>query len=637
MALPKPRELEGMKPKSPSSSQRPVRGQTAAMKFIVGAIVVALLYFGKPVLLPVALGIYFSLILTPLVLFLQRRRIPRAAAVVIVIVTVAITLSTGILLLSSQMLSLMEALPAHTENVKTKVRSIRGLGESSVFERLDYMWTEVQSEWTDGQSPPAQTEPALTGPGTPQAGEQTEEEVVPVKVQSGTPAWQRTLPVVAKQVGGTALLVGLGLVVAFFIMLRQERIRNRIIRLVGGKPVVTTKAVDEAGERIARFLRAQLILNTGYGAAWGVGLYFIGLDYAALWGFLAAILRFVPYVGPWISAILPLILATAQFEGWWQLVLILGLIAALELVTNNFLEPVLYGRSTGVSEIAMFISAIFWTFVWGPIGLLLSGPATVCLAVVGNRFPQLKVLDLLLSENKVLEPHESFYHRLIARDFDEAYRIACAELKRAELLGFFDDVLIPALNLLKHDRASGDVNEADEKYVISKTRDVMECLTARFHPHPRTHVEVQPARRTTVPPVRALGFPARDAADVLALEMLRAVLDPKEWDFDVASEEQLTGERLGNVAEQQPAVVCVAALPPDSVDHERYVCKRLQREFPEIQILIGRWGIQDGDDSKHALPDGTTDETATTLRETRDQLNIWLPVLRENGSPEAQT
>ncbi len=614
----------------PASSQKSLAVLT---KVVVGTIVIGFLYLGKPIFLPMALGLFLTLLLTPLVTALQRRRLPRALAVVLVILLVAVMLVGVVSLISLQLTSLIDDLPSHTENIKSKVRSIRGLGDGALIDRLGQMWDEVSAEWTRSPIVANRADPMLSG----QSARETQD-----MEQSGGSSWAARVPDVLGSMFSGVVAFGLALVLAFFTLLRREAQRNRVIRLVGGSLVVATKAVDDAGERIGRYLRMQLVVNSSYGTIWGLGLFFVGLDYAVLWGFMAALLRFVPYVGPWISALMPLTLALAQFPGWWELTIILGLLITLELLSNNVLEPMLYGRSTGVSSVAMLLSAAFWAFLWGPAGLILSGPITVCLAVVGKHFSQVAIFDLLLGDDPVLEPHVSFYQRLVARDQDEATQIVLSQAKTEPLDHVFDEMVIPALNLIKQDLARADVTDADEQYVVETIHEVLIDLVAADPLGPAKpgsrNAEAEhhaPVASVSNPRVVVMGFPARDAEDQLALEMLRSLMSDRDWDFDIAPGGALLGEWVDDVAERSPAIVCIASLPPGGLAHTRYVCKRLRNRFPELRITIGRWGLREGIDAdQEHLENIGADQVATTLRETRDQLNSWLPVFAEQQARE---
>ena len=418
------------------------------------------------------------------------------------------------------------------------------------------------------------------------------------------------------------------------MLLKREDLRNRLIRLVSrGQITVMTKALDDAGQRISRFLLMQLIVNATVGLTVGLGLLAIGVQYALLWGFVAAVFRYIPYVGVWIAALPPIILSLAMFEGWVQPLLVLSLFLAIELLASNIAEPRLYGRSIGVSEVALLVAAAFWAFLWGPIGLILSSPLTVCMVVLGKYVPPLKFLDVLLGDEPPLDAHITFYQRLLARDQDEATQLILAQVKASSPEQVYDEFLVPTLNYAKRDRERDDLTESDEQFVVEAIREILEDLGERREAATQAKEAIRPEdQANAAAPIRlrVLACPARDEADRLALEMLRQLLDPAKWEVEVAAVETLTADLVAQVAEQSPALVCIGALPPGGLAHARYLCKKLRSRFPEIKIIVGRWGLTGGvEANREQLQDAGADLMATTMLETRNELNSLLPILTQ--------
>jgi predicted PurR-regulated permease PerM len=458
------------------------------------------------------------------------------------------------------------------------------------------------------------------------------EQPTAVVLQPESPTWLTRLPALLtsllESLGGLAL----ALVLVIFMLLKREDLRNRLIRLVSnGQITVMTKALDDAGQRISRFLLMQLIVNATVGLAVGFGLLVIGVQYAFLWGFLAALFRYVPYIGLWIAALSPIILSLAMFEGWFQPLLVIGLFLTIELLASNVAEPRLYGRSIGVSEVALLVAAAFWAFLWGPIGLVLSSPLTVCLVVLGKYVPQLKFLDVLLGDEPPLDAHVTFYQRLLARDQDEATQLVLAQVKASSPEQVYDEFLVPALNYAKRDRERDDLTESDEQSVLQATREILEDLGQRREVVTQAEEAIHAENRgNAAAPIRlrVLACPARDQADRLALEMLRQMLDPAKWVVEIAAIETLTADLVAQVAEQAPALVCIGALPPGGLAHTRYLCKKLRAQFPEVKIVVGRWGLTGNvDANREQLQDAGADLTAATLLETRSQLTSLLSIL----------
>ncbi len=453
-------------------------------------------------------------------------------------------------------------------------------------------------------------------------------------LQPESPTWLARLPALLSSLLETLGGLALALVLVVFMLLKREDLRNRLIRLVShGQITVMTKALDDAGQRISRFLLMQLIVNATVGLSVGLGLLAIGVQYAFLWGFLAAVFRYIPYIGVWIAALPPIILSLAMFEGWVQPLLVIGLFLTIELLASNVAEPRLYGRSIGVSEVALLVAAAFWAFLWGPIGLVLSSPLTVCLVVLGKYVPQLKFLDVLLGDEPPLDAHVTFYQRLLARDQDEATQLVLAQAKASSPEQVYDDFLVPALNYAKRDRERDDLTESDEQFVLQATREILEDLGERREAATQAEEAIHAEDRGNASApirLRVLACPARDQADRLALEMLRQLLDPAKWVVEVAAVETLTADLVAQVAEQAPALVCIGALPPGGLAHARYLCKKLRARFPEVKIIVGRWGLTGGvEANREQLQDAGADLTATTMLETRSQLNSLLPILTQ--------
>jgi hypothetical protein len=399
----------------------------------------------------------------------------------------------------------------------------------------------------------------------------------------------------------------------------------------------TTKALDDAGQRISRFLLMQLIINASFGVVLALGLLVIQVPHALLWGFLAALLRYVPYLGSFLTAAVLVTLSMAMFPGWLQPLLVLGLIVVLELATANIVEPKLFGRSMGVSEVALLVAAAFWAFLWGPIGLVLSSPLTVCLVVLGKYVPQLEFLDVILGDEPSLDPDVTYYQRLLARDQDEATQLVLAQVKATSPEQVYDGLLVPVLHYAKRDRERDDLTEADEQFILEATREIVEDLGERQAA--AAEETGGPAEERAEAPafhkVRILGCPAHGDADALALEMLRQLLDPARWDMEVLSTEILSAESVGAAGEKAPAVVCIGALPPGGLARTRYLCKRLRARLPNAKIVVGRWGLKASvDQNQEQLLEAGADQVETTLHETQTHLSTWLPVL---GHEEVKT
>ena len=576
-------------------------------------IVLVLLYWTRMVLMPVAVAILLTFVLDPLVSVLQRPGLPRMPAVILVVV-VTFSLLGGIgWVVTWQFSALANELPQHTENLKHKLADLRDMGHGGVIEKVQQTIEEVLSERR--QAPPARSG-GLSG---------TEpERPVPVVVQGPSVLW--SLPTLLEPLASAGLVV----VLVIFMLLKHSDLRNRLIRLAGYRQLTTaTKALDEAGQRISRYLLMQSIINGSFGVGVGLGVFLIGVPYALLWGFLAATLRFIPYVGPGLATILPSALSLAVFPGWWQPVLVIGLIAALELTNFMVLEPWLYGQSAGVSEVALLVAVAFWTWLWGPIGLLLATPLTVCLSVLSRYIPQLDFINTLMGDEPALELPTIYYQRLLAKDADEAAELVETYGQTHALEDVYDDIVVPALTAAKRDRDQGTITPEDLHFVLQETRAIIDGMGLRQSQASTAATETPaPAGEEPIahagPKMRIVGCPARDEADALALVMFQDLLDPQRYALEIVSPEMLTAEVVTLVARQDVDLICIAALPPGTTTPTRYLCKRLRARFPACKIIVGRWGwTGDRAANQALLLAAGADAVGTTLQESRNQVGQW--------------
>jgi len=596
---------------------------------VVSAMVVSCLYWGQKICIPIALAVFLTFLLAPLVTILQRRGLPRTPSAILVVLFAVLLLGGVGWLVTNEVKSLADDVPTYTKNIKGKIRSLRQMSNGSVVERLDKMVEDIVREW---ESPTTESKDGTAD--MPAAGSGSAPPAKPVVVvpqPQGSALMSRVsglLGPAAEWLAGLAL----ALVLVVFMLLKREDLRNRLIRLVGhGRITVMTKAVDDAGQRISRFLVMQLIVNGSFGLALGIGLLAIHVPHALLWGLLATLLRYVPYLGSWIMATLLIALSLAFFPGWLQPCLVLGLIIVLEVFTANVVEPRLFGHSMGISEVGLMVAAAFWAFLWGPVGLVLSSPLTVCLVVLGKYVPHLEFLDVLLGNEQVLDADVSYYQRLLARDQDEATQLVLTQAKTSSLEQVYDGILAPALNYLKRDRARDDLTVADEQFVLRATQEIVEDLGERqADALKKAAIQMTESAELALQKVRVLGCPGHDEADHLALEMFRQLLDPARWDVELLSIELLSAEMVALAGEKKPAVVCIGAIPPGGLAHTRHLCRRLRTQLPDAKIVVGRWGLRsDLDLNLEQLREAGADLVEINLLETCKHLHEWLSVLTQ--------
>ncbi|HWP45852.1 MAG TPA: AI-2E family transporter [Candidatus Limnocylindrales bacterium] len=592
-------------------------------------IIIAVLYFAKEVLIPIALAILLSFLLTPLVVRLERWRFPHIPAVLIVVILSFMVIGTLTWIVTNQIVNLANRLPEYRENIKRKVEALKqpstgSLGKAT--ESIKELSEEISSELEKAQKskPKEQPYPLFS----PVPNNTRPEQPIPVRIVPpplNPLEYLRDLlsPLFAPL--GTAAIV---IVFTIFMLIQRQDLRDRFIHLIGqGRLNVTTQAIDDASSRVSRYLLMQLVVNTTYGIPIGIGLYFIGIPNAILWGLLAIVLRFIPFVGPWIAASMPLVLSLAISDNWAPAFWTIGLFIIVELISNNVIEPWLYGASTGLSTIAILVAAVFWTWLWGTVGLLLATPLTVCIAVIGRYVPNLEFLNVLLSDEPVLTPEARFYQRLLALDQAEATEVAEEYLKEKPLEALYDEVLVPALIMVEQDRHEGDLDEAREKFIFESTRELIQELNEQFDHQaviptkPNDNIEDSVERVLASPGSKICVIPARDEADQITSMMLAQLLRRNGYPVEVLSAALLTGELLEQISKQRPDIICISALPPSTVAHASYLCKRLRNRFPEVKILVGLWHAKgDIEKAKARLRGAQADQVVTTLSEAIEQI-----------------
>jgi predicted PurR-regulated permease PerM len=564
-------------------------------------LVIASLYWAKAVLVPLALALMLTFLLQPIMVALHRRGLGHTPAAVLVVMLLGLVLGTVGWAVVRQFASLASELPGYQDNLKHKIDDVQSVSKGGVLEKIQATMAALTKEFEKNQPP-------TTAP----------QEAVAVQ-----PPGLSLVSYVPSLLGFLAD-TGLVLVLLLFMLIAHGDLRDRLFRLIGyGHLTDTTKALDEAGQRISRSLLMQAIVNGTYGCAVGLGLFCLGLPYALLWGLLAAALRFIPYVGPAVGAVLPIALSLAVFAGWVKPLLVGGLFVLLELVTNMILEPLLYGRSAGVSQVALLMAIAFWTWLWGPVGLLLATPLTVCLGVLGKYVPQLAFLDVLLSDEEVTELNR-YYQRLVARNQDGAVEIVEELLQTQTLTDVYDTVLLPALYYTGQDQRRGNLTAEEARFIYQATRELVDNLGTSQAVTVAAEVPIVSAEDTAAalpPQVRILACPAHDEADEVALQMVQHVLDPRRFAVDFTKTTLLTAELISLVEQASPELVCIGLVPPGGFAQTRYLCKRLRARFPALPIVVGCWGGPK-DEVEHLARLGLDSiaHTSTTLLETRNQI-----------------
>ncbi|MHB0958519.1 MAG: AI-2E family transporter [Pirellulaceae bacterium] len=592
-------------------------------------LIVAALYYAKEILLPIALAVLLTFVLTPLVTRVERLRLGRIPSILLVLALACGAIGGVGWLATRQIVELGERLPDYKENLIERIRTVRS-GTDGKFKEAKEAIEDISAELTEEneveeeQPSTALEEKWLAWLNTRNSAKEKKDSAVEVKVVNQNPSPLAQIRTWLGPVVAPLSTLGLVFVLVFFILLNREDLRNRIIRLIGTSTLyATTEAIDDANNRLSRYLRMQLLINTIYGIVVAIGLALIGVPNALLWGVFGILLRFLPYVGPWIAASMPIALSMATSQGWSQPLWTVGLFLALELVVNNVLEPWLYGSSSGVSSMGVIVAAIFWTWLWGPIGLVLAMPLTVCAVVLGNYAPQLRFLPVLIGDRAALWPHEQMYQRLLAADDVETGKLAEDLLKSIDHVELYDSVLIPALQLAERDRHAGLLSERQETMVIETARELIEDLGERQLKKASQAAE-EGATDTVadLPSIRVFCIPVRDQADETAAMVLGQVLSFEGFVVEVGSLDSLVSDTIEWVKAGQCEVAVLVVLPPLGSRNGRYLCRRLRQSKPDLRIVTALFSGESLKNTRQRLQDSGADVVVTNLPDTIDAVRV---------------
>jgi predicted PurR-regulated permease PerM len=554
-------------------------------------VVIATLYFAQAVLVPLALALFLSLILTPLVKRLEKLHLPRGPAVLLVVfLAMAIAVSLAVVI-TNQLLDVTAGLPVYKTNIEKKLALLHDGGSPGVARAITAL-SEIANDIGKTMPGPARPQRPKNSRIAPEASPQE-----PVDVRVVTP------PVTAMEsvfsflsTFAVAIVV---LVFTIFILLRAEDLRGRFIRLVGHHHVTAmTKAMDEASQRISKYLLLQVAVNISYGIVIGTGLRLVGLPNALLWGGIAAVFRFLPYVGPPLGALVPILFSLAVFDTWHATLMVVGLFLVVETLVANFVEPLLYGANTGISSLAILAAAVFWTVLWGPVGLILSTPLTVCLVVLGRYVPQLEFLHVVLGDEPVLTPAMHFYQRLLASDLNEAGEILNEGLKKASLLEVYDSIVVPALSLLQQHRQQNDLDETFAGLVVQNARDVVEELNEEYTGTTggTSDEETEISLSSQAGLLAIVCVPSKTHADETVGIMLAQVLERQGRPTECLPLRS-HAETVTQLAELRPEIVVVSALQPSGLMQARKLADEIRMRLGKSTVIVGLWNFSGAIDS----------------------------------------
>ena len=583
-------------------------GLNGLMTLAVCVVVVVALYIAREIFIPVTLAVLLSFVLAPLVRVLRGWRLGRLPSVAIAALVAVGLIAVVSIVIGSQIAQLAGDVPRYTSTIEGKVSAARDLVGKRVFEVIGNIGRRMEiAERATVESRPEGGQPAPHPP-------------MPVELHQPPPspfevARQILVPVLAPLANA-----GIVFIVAIFILLQQEDLRDRVIRLFGTDDLHrSTRALDDAGRRLSRYFLTQLGLNTALGIIIGIGLLAVGVPNPVLWGIVAALFRFVPYVGTHLAAGLPLLLAAAVDPGWTMLAWTMALFLVAELTMGQVVDPMVYGRSTGLSPVSVVIAAIFWGWLWGPVGLILSMPLTLCLVVLGRHVPRLKFIDVVLGDRPALTPVESFYQRMLAGDPDEALDAAEVLLRDRPLAAYYDEIGIKGLLLAANDSQRGLLTVERTTTI----EDALEELVSQLAEHedelaqPPITGHAMDESKTSLQPIPILCIAGRGPFDRGATTMLAQLLERTGMKARVASHGEAARGNIRSLEVEGISVICLCYLEiSGSPSHLRYLLRRLRSRVPDIPILVGIWPTDETSLNDERLRSAVqADYFATSLRD----------------------
>jgi predicted PurR-regulated permease PerM len=642
-----------MPPRSAFLLSTPSDARTATLQsLLIGAIVIAALYFGREVLLPLALAILLSFVLTPPLILLRHLKIPRVVAVGIVVATAfGIIFALG-WMMSREATDLAAQLPSYRATLSEKIQSFRKTtSESTVLQKAGDVLSDLQKQLDQPSDAPA-------APTVGSSADTPAKEPIPVEIREPEPTGWGLYQTIAGTLLPPLATTGIVLLFVIFILLQREDLRDRLIRLFGGADMQrATNTMSDAASRLSRYFLSQVLMNFAYGALVSVALWAIGLPSPIAWGILAGLMRFVPYVGAYLAAALPLLIAAAIDPGWTTFVEVLVLFVVGEMTMGQVIEPLVFGHGTGVTPIAVIASTVFWTWLWGPLGLLLAMPMTVCLAVLGRHVEGLEFLDILLGDEPALTPAQSFYQRALSGDAAEATYQAELSLQDQNLATYLDRVALPALKFAESDDRRGMLDREQADRIANTVREMMDNLAdfeprrwfARLRPPAEkngkdkdakakdesglaTLAAAETSEDEEKPPVvdRAelapgwvvdepiLCIGGRNALDAAAADMLAGVLRKRGLGVKEYGPEVISAGHITTLARTEAKLVSLSYLGLGSGPAQiRYLVRRLRRILPQGTLIMVCFWAEEGDQLavKSLLATTEADAYATSLPE----------------------
>ncbi len=581
-----------------TSMTRPRRGLLANEPVILLALVLLGLYFARDVLIPLAMAVTLNFLLAPAVIFFERLKLRRVSAVILVVFVAAMVASAVGYIVARQVIGVVNELPNYRQHISHKLSALNMPAEGRFGQTVKSI-EEIGETLSEENGGGVKATPVRVVPPPEPAG--------------------RRLGELLKPVVGPLATLGMVLIFTVYMLLKREDLRNRLLLLAGvGRLNLMTQALNEAAERISRYLVMNVLVNVSFGVIFAIGLYLLKVPNATLWGALLAMLRMVPYAGTMIAGFATVGYTLAYFDGWWHPLGVFLLFAGLEMAISNFVEPYFYGRNTGISALALVTMAIVWTLLWGWAGLVVSTPLTVCLIVFGRYVPQMSFLHILLGEEAELAPEAHFYERLLATDQAEAHNIADRFLEAHGLVDLYDDVVMPALIMTEQDRHKGVLDDVRSSYLFQSATELVAELTDYKSPLTSEICDPEGVSARTNPVVCV---PAGDQADEIAATMLAQLLEQCGHKTLLLPAVALVPEILSRLAEESGTILCISAVPPFAFAQARSLALRLRQSLPENRMLIGLWTSgTDRDVLRERFGQARPDFVVATLREALAQI-----------------
>ena len=596
----------------------------------VGVVVVSALYFAREVFVPLALALLLSFALGPLVISLRRWRIGRVPSVIAAVICASLILLGIGALIASQLAILAGNLPEYRYNITEKIHSLRGATSGGgVLGTLSDMLKDLSNEIAKPVEVPNFAEApskSLARPGPSTAPASQEQRPVPVEIRPPSETPIEVIKTVAGPLLAPVATTGIVIVFVVFLLLQREDLRDRFIWLAGARDLSrTTKALDDAARRLSRYLLTQSAVNASFGLLIGIGLWLIGVPNPLLWGLLSMLLRFVPYIGSVIAMAFPAAVSFAVDPGWSMFFWTIGLYAVVEPIIGQVVEPFLYGRTTGLSPVAVVVAAAFWTWLWGPVGLLLSTPLTLCLVVLGRHVERLEFLSIALGDKPALSPEESFYQRMLAGDSDEAAQQAEEFLKKEVLSVYYDQIAVRGLAL-----AQLDVNRGALDHVRRvELKEAVDGVIADLSDHEDV-VQVPGAPGWKDGQV-VLCIAGRGSLDEAVAAMLAQLLQKHGIGARTAPNRDVSAANIALFDVDGVQMACLSFLEAGGLTNARYLVRRLRRRLPNVKILLGLWTLSDEQaKSRDALRETGADTIVTSLGQAVTEVD---KVMRGEESP----